>query len=137
MGMDLLAKNRKVCDLHIFESDWKYMLQKTGAGYLFGYGAHIDPAMYIYETDKPVCSNDGYEVSKTDALIMARLCRGYTSVKRFINKGWDEMDEYKREYYLEMNKKAPIVSFPVDERLLIMLDNFATFAECSGGFKIC
>jgi hypothetical protein len=137
MGMDLLAKNRGMCDLHMFESDWIYILRETGAGYLFGYGAHIDPGRYVYEDGKPVASNDGYEVSKVDALIMARLCRGYTSVKRCVNKGWEDMSESRKEYYLAMSKRAPIVSFPTDERRLLLLDTFASFAEQSEGFNIC
>lgn len=38
-------------------------------------------------------SNDGFEVTKEEACIMARLFRGYVSVKRELKEEWDQLSE--------------------------------------------
>lgn len=63
---------------------WSFILQDTGAGYLFRYGRNTFNAnKCIYDgsrTDGSPVSNDGFDVSKEDALVMARLFRGYAYV---------------------------------------------------------
>lgn len=76
---------------------WPVILNETGACYLFGYGDHtFSPGKYIYvgsRKDGSPVSNDGFEVTKEEACIMARLFRGYVSVKRELKEEWDQLSE--------------------------------------------
>lgn len=60
------------------------------------WGPHIFSGKYIYvgsRKDGSPVSNDGFEVTKEEACIMARLFRGYVSVKRELKEEWDQLSE--------------------------------------------
>lgn len=100
MGYDLIPKKEGVASKNGMIFTWPVILQETGAGYLFGYGMNtFDPGRYIYDGSRPdgsPVSNDGFDVSKEDALIMARLFRGYVFVKRGLVEEWNKMPEKEK-----------------------------------------
>ena len=116
---------------------WPVILQKTGADYLFGYGMNtFDPGKYIYNGSRPdgsPVSNDGFEVSKDEALVMAKLFRGYVFVKRELRKEWDKKPE-KEQVWLKslLGNKAE----PPAEVFLQKVEALAEFCEQSEGFNI-
>jgi hypothetical protein len=90
MGYDLIPINKGIYSKSGMIFTWPTILEETGAGYLFNYGKNtFDPGKYIYDgsrNDGSPVSNDGFSVSKEEALIMARLFRGYVFVKRGLRK---------------------------------------------------
>ena len=117
---------------------WPVILNETGACYLFGYGDHtFSPGKYIYDgsrKDGSPVSNDGFEVTKEEACIMARLFRGYVSVKRGLKEEWDQLSEQERIKIKSMlGKKAE----PPAEEFLHKIEMLADFCEQSEGFNIC
>lgn len=97
MGYDLIPKKKGVDCKSGMIFTWPVILNETGACYLFGYGDHtFSLGKYIYDgsrKDGSPVSNDGFEVIKEDAIIMARLFRGYVSVKRALREEWDKKPE--------------------------------------------
>lgn len=144
MSYDLIARNKKISSIGIGAFSWPIMLQDTGMGYVLGYGANVEPASYVYQggNNGSPSSNDGYKVTSFEAKAMAKVARGYISVKRFINKQYEDMDEKKREFYKsslyhgENGIVKKMFEQPVSEEFLQKLDVFAEFAEQSNGFKI-
>lgn len=144
MSYDLKPRNKKIEEVRFGAFIWSIMLQETGMGYVLGYGANITPASYVYNTGRkgsPV-SNDGYRVSSDEAKAMAKVARGYISVKRFINKQYEEAsDEQKNNwksalYYGEKRLVKKLYEQEVSEDLLLKIEKFADFAENSNGFAI-
>jgi hypothetical protein len=141
MGYDLSPKNKNVKELCIGAFFWPIMLQETGMGYVLGYGAGRSPGTYVYIPDSrgaSPSSNDGYNVSSTQAKMMATVGRGFVSVKRFINKEWDEMPKEEKEKALNYKgyNGQPIYQQPWHEDRLKQIEQFCDFAENSKGFKI-
>ena len=137
MGYDLIPKKEEINSKSGMILTWPVILQKTGAGYLFGYGMNtFDPGKYIYNGSRPdgsPVSNDGFEVSKEEALIMAKLFRGYVFVKRELRKEWDKKPE-KEQVWLQCllgNKVEPPA-----EVFLQKVEELAEFCEQSEGFNI-
>lgn len=137
MGYDLIPKKEGVDCKSGMISTWPVILQETGVGYLFGYGINtFNLGKYIYDGSRPdgsPVSNDGFEVLKEDALIMARIFRGYVYVKRGLRKEWDKIPEKERVAILSLlgEKAAP----PADE-FLRKIEVLADFCEQSEGFNI-
>ena len=127
MGYDLIPKKEGVDSKHGMIFTWPVILNETGACYLFGYGDHtFSPGKYIYDgsrKDGSPVSNDGFEVTKEEACIMARLFRGYVSVKRALKEEWDQLSE---------REKAE----PPAEEFLHKIEILADFCEQSKGFNI-
>lgn len=135
MSYDLTPKKKDVEELRIGAFTWPIMLQETGMGYILGYGKNITPGSYVYQQGNygsPV-SNDGYKVTAFEAKAMAKAARGYISVKKFINNQYDEISKEKRNQY-ESYKDLYIQPTGVD--FLNAIEEFADFAEKSGGFTI-
>ena len=88
MGYDLRPKNKNVEEMRINAFVWPFILQDTGMGYVLGYGAGMRPGTYVYlnGNNGSPASNDGYKVTATEAKTMAKIARGYLSVKAFVNK---------------------------------------------------
>lgn len=144
MSYDLRPRNKKIDELTIDAFSWPMMLQETGMGFVLGYGANIQPASYVYNTGRkgsPV-SNDGYRVTSSESKAMAAVCRGYISVKRFINKQYEEAsDEQKNNwksalYHGDKGIVKKLYKQEVSEDFLVKLEKFAEFAEQSNGFGI-
>jgi len=144
MGYNLTARNKKIADFEIGAFSWPIMLQDTGMGYVLGYGANVEPASYVYQNGNngsPV-SNDGYKVTSFEAKAMAAVAQGYISVKRFINKQYEEMSEEKKEhfksakYFGDEGIVKKLYEQPTSEDFLLKLEKFAEFSEKSGGFTI-
>lgn len=137
MGYDLIPKKEGVNSKSGMIFTWPVILQETGAGYLFGYGTNtFDPGKYIYNGSRPdgsPVSNDGFEVSKDEALVMAKLFRGYVFVKRELRKEWDKEPE-KEQVWLKslLGNKAE----PPAETFLQKVEELAEFCEQSEGFNI-
>ena len=121
------------------------MLEETGMGYILGYGENVKPGTYVYNDGNKgtPASNDGYKVTSFEAKAMARMARGFISVKRFINKQYGEMDEITRKYFesatFEKDDGTVVKLFRqqiTDENFLLKLEKFAEFAEQSRGFTI-
>jgi hypothetical protein len=108
---DLKAKNKEVNDVSFSWFFWRQILEKTGAGYVLGFGFFDDdPDKYVYEDrNGSPFANDGFEVTKFEAKCMAACCAGYVSVRKF---------------------------FGEDNVILKQIEAFAQFAEKSGGFTI-
>lgn len=139
MGYTLKAKNKKVKSIDYGAFIWPIMLQDTGMGYVLGYGAGRSPASYVYQNGNigSPSSNDGYRVTATEAKMMAKVARGYISVKRFINKEWAELPEERRKVDMEAKYDGrPLYNLETAEHFLTRLEKFADFAEKSGGFQI-
>lgn len=137
MGYDLIPKKEGVDSKHGMIFTWPVILNKTGACYLFGYGNHtFSPGKYIYDgsrKDGSPVSNDGFEVTKEDAIVMARLFRGYVSVKRALRKEWDKKPENEQVMIKSiLGKKAE----PPAEEFLHKIEMLADFCEQSEGFNI-
>lgn len=137
MGYDLIPKKEGVDSKHGMIFTWPVILNKTGACYLFGYGNHtFSPGKYIYNgsrKDGSPVSNDGFEVTKEDAIVMARLFRGYVSVKRALRKEWDKKPENEQVMIKSiLGKKAE----PPAEEFLHKIEMLADFCEQSEGFNI-
>lgn len=138
MGYDLIPKKEGVESKSGMIFTWPVILQETGAGYLFGYGENtFKPGYYVYNNSLPnngsPVSNDGFEVSKEDAIIMARIFRGYVYVKRTLREEWLEKSE---------DERAMIKDFygdkvePPAEVFLQKIESLADFFEQSEGFNI-
>lgn len=139
MSYDLHAKNKNVESIRIGAFSWPIMLQDSGMGYVLGYGKSRVPGEYVYlngNNGSPV-SNDGYRVTSEEAKIMAKIARGYVSVKRFINDQWEALDEAERieSEQLKINGK-PLYEQQTGDGFLELIEKFAEFAERSGGFCI-
>lgn len=78
-------------------------------------------------------SNDGFSVSKEEALIMARLFRGYVFVKRGLRKEWDKKTESEKVVIMSRFGK---MSEPPSEEFLQKVESMAEFCEQSEGFNI-
>ena len=137
MGYDLIPKKEEINSKSGMILTWPVILQKTGAGYLFGYGMNtFDPGKYIYNGSRPdgsPVSNDGFEVSKEEALIMAKLFRGYVFVKRELRKEWDKKPEKEQVWLKSLlgNKVEPPA-----EVFLQKVEELAEFCEQSEGVNI-
>lgn len=137
MGYDLIPINKEIYSKSGMIFTWPTILEETGAGYLFNYGKNtFDPGKYIYDGSRNVgspVSNDGFPVSKEEALIMARLFRGYVFVKRGLRKEWDKKTESERvmiiSHFGEMSE-------PPSEEFLQKVESMAEFCEQSEGFNI-
>lgn len=137
MGYDLLPRNKAIAPKNGMIFTWPVILEVTGAGYLFGYGPFtFDGGKYVYDssrTDGSPVSNDGFEVTKEDALIMARLFRGYVFVKRAIREEWDKKTEAEKICITScLGNKAE----PPAEEFLRKIEKLAEFCEQSEGFNI-
>ncbi len=137
MGYDLIPKKEGVEAKSGMIFTWPIVLQETGAGYLFGYGMNtFDAGRYIYDGSRPdgsPVSNDGFEVTKEDALIMARIFRGYAHVKRALREEWDKKPENERVAIKSLlGNKAE----PPEEVFLQKIEVLAEFCEQSEGFNI-
>lgn len=137
MGYDLIPKKKGVNSKSGMIFTWPVILEETGAGYLLGYGMNtFDRGRYIYNGSRPdgsPVSNDGFEVSKEDALAMAKLFRGYVFVKRELRKEWDKKPEEERvriKSFLGNNVEPPAEAF------LQKVEALAEFCEQSEGFNI-
>lgn len=138
MGYDLIPKKKGVDCKSGMIFTWPVILNETGACYLFGYGDHtFSPGKYIYDgsrKDGSPVSNDGFEVTKEEACIMARLFRGYVSVKRGLKEEWDQLSEQAQIKIKSMlGEKAE----PPAEEFLHKIEMLADFCEQSEGFNIC
>lgn len=137
MGYDLIPKKGEVDYKSGTIFTWPIILNETGAGYLFGYGMNtFDCGKYIYDGSRPdgsPVSNDGFEVSKEDALVMARLFNGYVQVKRELRKEWNKKTE-KEQVAIKslLGNKAE----PPAEAFLQKVEELAEFCEQSEGFNI-
>ena len=139
MGYTLKPINKECESIDFGAFSWPIMLQDTGMGYILGYGQAKNPAQYVYQNGNmgsPV-SNDGYKVTATEAKMMARIARGYISVKEFINKEWAELSEEDREREKNFKYEGKLLYMPeTGEKFLEQLRKFADFAEKSKGFRI-
>lgn len=137
MGYDLIPKKEGVDCKSGMIFTWPVILQETGAGYLFGYGMNtFDPGKYIYNgsrSDGSPVSNDGFDVSKEDALVMAELFRGYVYVKRALREEWDKKPEKER---VLIKSFLGDKSEPPAEGFLRKIEVLADFCEQSEGFNI-
>jgi len=69
--------------------------------------------------------------------MMAKIARGYISVKEFINKEWDNLTEEARENQENFKFEGKSIYNPkTGDKLLNDLRRFADFAEKSKGFRI-
>ena len=96
----------------------------------------FDPGRYIYDGSRPdgsPVSNDGFDVSKEDALIMARLFRGYVFVKRGLVEEWNKMPEKEKTQIQSLLGKRVT---PPAEDFLAKIEALADFCEQSEGFNI-
>ena len=137
MGYDLIPKKKGVDCKSGMIFTWPVILNETGACYLFGYGDHtFSLGKYIYDgsrKDGSPVSNDGFEVIKEDAIIMARLFRGYVSVKRALREEWDKKPENEQVMIKSvLGEKAE----PPAEEFLQKVENLSEFCEQSEGFNI-
>lgn len=137
MGYDLIPKKEGVEAKSGMIFTWPIILDKTGAGYLFGYGINtFDTDQYIYDasrSDGSPVSNDGFDVPKEDALIMARLFRGYVSVKRELREEWDKIPVEKQVMLESIYGKGAV---PPSVEFLQKVEALADFFEQSEGFNI-
>lgn len=140
MGYDLMPRNKKIESITIGAFSWPIILQETGCGYLIGYGCGRLPATYVYQDGRegsPV-SNDGYKVSAVDARAMHDMCMGYISVKTFINKEWEALDEEERKRQEEAKSYngTSLYQPATGQKFLDTIEKFAKFAKESKGFSI-
>lgn len=137
MGYDLIPKRKEVEAKSGMILTWPIILQETGAGYLLGYGdITFDPGKYIYDGSRPdgsPVSNDGFDVSKEDSLVMARLFRGYVSVKRALREEWNKIPESRKVWIKSMRGNGVE---PPAEVFLQKVEALAEFCEQSEGFNI-
>ena len=143
MSYDLRPVNKEIEEIRMGAFSWPIILQETGIGYILGYGAGRTPATYVYIPAKnggSPASNDNYKVTATQAKAMAMVARGFISVKKYINKEWQEMTEEDREYAkkfaTQWEGNRPIYLPETGQKFLDEIQKFADFAEKSRGFKI-
>lgn len=137
MRYDLIPKKEGVEAKSGMIFTWPMILEKTGAGYLFRYGINtFDTNRYIYDSSRPdgsPVSNDGFDVSKEDALIMAKLFRGYVSVKLELREEWDKIPVEKQVMLESIYGKGAV---PPSVEFLQKIEELADFCEQSEGFKV-
>lgn len=137
MGYDLIPKKKGVDCKSGMIFTWPVILNETGACYLFAMGTtHFLRKIYLcrFPKDGSPVSNDGFEVTKREACIMARLFRGYVSVKRELKEEWDQLSEQGQIKIKSMlGEKAE----PPAEEFLHKIEMLADFCEQSEGFNIC
>lgn len=137
MGYDLIPKKNGTGSKNGMIFTWPVILNETGACYLFGYGDDtFNAGRYIYDgsrKDGSPVSNDGFEVTKEEALIMARLFRGYVSVKRALREEWDKKTENEQVMLKSLlGNKAEPPAFKFSDKV----EELADFCEQSEGFNI-
>lgn len=140
MGYTLQPRNKKVEALDFGIFSWPILLEETGIGYIIGYGKGRRPATNVYQggnNGSPV-TNDGYKVSAFEAKAMGMMARGYLSVKRFVNKEWETLDERDKAFCKTQTVSDGKLLYvqEVGEGILEKLEKFAEFAEKSQGFSI-
>ena len=137
MGYDLIPKKEGADSKSGMIFTWPVILNETEACYLFGYGDFkFEPGRYIYDgsrKDGSPVSNDGFEVTKEEAVIMARMFKGYVSVKRALREEWDKKTE--REQIMIKSMMGNKVEPPAEE-FLHKVEMLADFCEQSEGFNI-
>jgi len=141
MGYDLKPTNKKIESISFGAFFWPIILQETGMGYVIGYGEGREPATYVYRTGNKgsPASNDGFNVSSTEAKAMAMVARGFVLVQRFIAKSWEEIPEQERERQKAIKNHdgtKPLYKTAWHEDRLKLIEKFAEFAEQSKGFSI-
>lgn len=141
MSYDLYPRNKNVDDISFGIFSWPIILHETGMGYVLGFGNAKNPGQYIYSSGKKgsPLSNDGYKVTSKEAKAMALVARGYVSVKKFINKEWEELSESERKLHKEIKSIVDnrlIYNQQTSNEFLSKIELFADFAEKSGGFCI-
>jgi hypothetical protein len=139
MGFDLISRNKNAKNMSIGFM-WDIMLKETGMGYLLGYGSGVSPGSYVYNYEQAgrlPSLNDGFIVTSFDAKAMAKIARGYLFVTRFNNQIWDAMteEERARKSTALANNKL-LYTQKKGDLFLKKLEDFAEFAEKSGGFRI-
>lgn len=143
MSIELVPKTRskKVKSIWVGGMIWGIYLEETGMGYVLGYGAGRTPGSYVYKSGNngsPV-SNDGYEVTEEEALMMARVGRGFLSVQRFVQKEWDSLtpEQYKEQWDYKTRPEGKLLyNQPWHEERLKQIEAIVDFMEKSKGFKI-
>ena len=73
-----------------------------------------------------------FKVTPSEAKAMAKLFRGYVSVKRAIREEWEKKTEEEKEILLSVNKRAA----PPGEEFINKVEGLIDFCEQSGGFRI-
>jgi hypothetical protein len=137
MGYDLKPRN-KIEGFHMGAFSWGWMLN-AGVGLAIGTGNAIEPASYSYIPDKrgrSPQSNDGYYVSAKKAKLMSTIARGLVQVESFKNNEWDKLSPEKQKQMQEWNDKFKIYNMPVRKDFIEKTEDFAEWAEKSGGFWI-
>ncbi len=137
MAYDLIPKKKGVDSKVGTLFTWPLILNETGACYLFKYGTNtFHPPMYVYDgsrSDGSPVTNDGFEVSAEEALVMARLFRGYVFVKRGLREEWDKMSEKEQ---VMLKSRLGEKTEPPEEVFLKKIEDLAEFCFQSGGFNI-
>lgn len=106
MSYDLIPRNKNIKEKRIGAFYWPIILQKTGMGYVLGYGSSLNFGQYVYNEGNcgsPV-SNDGYKVSSFEAKSMAKVARGFVSVQKFNLKQWNELDSMEELSWSDLYK---------------------------------
>ena len=138
MGYDLKPRNKELEWYSMGIFSWSWMLNK-GVGLVIGTGYAIKPAQYSYIADKRGASpqsNDGYYVTSKQAKIMAVVARGLVSVEKFKVQQWNEYTPEIQKQMQDWNDKHKLYNMPVREDFINKVENFAEWAEKSGGFWI-
>lgn len=103
MGYDLMPKNKDAGSPRGMAFTWPMILNETGACYLFGYGDNTaNPGFYVYNGSRgpgsPV-SNDGFKITPSEAKAMAKLFRGYVSVKELSEKNGRKKQKKRKKFF--------------------------------------
>ncbi len=154
MGYDLASKNNGA--FHFGAFSWPVLLeacgylwpfQSSGGQWYCAFGA--DPRMPKCDDYPRLMSNDVFEVTAEEALIMARMARNFVAVQRSLSEEKrDETVNSKEDgtYQKEDVTKAMIRGMfggeagpwprKIRTDFVDRFENFADWAEASGGFAV-
>lgn len=137
MGMDLYPRNKAADEFHWGAFGWSWMLSE-GVGLPVGHFAGLGPGEFIY-LDRPdgksLGYNDGARVSAKEAKDMAKVARWIVAKQRAMHQQLEQRPEHEQEQMREDRHK--LYTLPVRKDWIDRLDQFADWAEKSGGFRVC
>lgn len=136
MGMDLRPRNRSADDFHWGAFGWSWMLNE-GVGLPVGHYPGLSAGSFLY-LDRPdgkcIGYNDGAKVSAKEAKQMAQLARWIVTKQRAMHFHYEKSPDEEKK--LMQEDRFKIYTLPVRKDWVDLLEQFADWAEKSGGFRV-
>jgi hypothetical protein len=139
MGFDLKPRNKNHPWFSMGVFVWSWLLNE-GVGLVIGTMSGMEPCEYYFTPRKGLDPNlnDGFRVTAIEARCMAAAARTLVAGYKQIEKEWSTLTEAEREEQYRYANTPRIYKYrpPVKKSFLEIAQQFADWAEKSGGFTI-